>query len=328
MALKRYERYPGRFAGTNALQPQGAFLNRSAPEAKDGTYLEKDWANDWSGFFSALLVNASIAPNGLVDNATASQYFDALNHRINTLVELQTGVVTGMMVDFPFAAAPVGFLKANGAAVKRADFPKLFARIGTFYGAGDGATTFNVPDARGLFDRSLSDGSGIDAGRGIGTVQASQNLLHDHSATADNQGAHSHTVTTNNAGTHGHVGSSDAQGWHGHGASTSANGSHNHSGGVVGPLVNVAAGLEEGDGHGWPNYRIDGIGYAGDHGHTVYIAGDGIHSHNIGIQVNGDHAHTGSAAYQAGHIHNIVVAASGGNESRPANIAWLKCIKY
>lgn len=44
----------------------------------DGTYLEKDWANDWGGFFQRMLSQAGIAPNGVVDTAQSSQYYDAL----------------------------------------------------------------------------------------------------------------------------------------------------------------------------------------------------------------------------------------------------------
>jgi len=47
------------------------------------------------------------------------------------------------------AAAPTGFLLCDGSAVSRTDYARLFAAIGTVYGVGDGAKTFNVPDLRG-----------------------------------------------------------------------------------------------------------------------------------------------------------------------------------
>lgn len=78
MALKRNERYPGRFSNPSSAHPQGAFKNRTAPDAQDGSYLEKDWANDWSGLFESLLSAASITPNGNVDEVGNSQYFNAL----------------------------------------------------------------------------------------------------------------------------------------------------------------------------------------------------------------------------------------------------------
>ncbi len=79
MALLYYNRYPGRWNGSSAQYPQGSFKNRSAPGAKDGSWIEKDWANDWSAFFQALLKNANVTANGNVDTATASQYFDSLD---------------------------------------------------------------------------------------------------------------------------------------------------------------------------------------------------------------------------------------------------------
>lgn len=78
MALKRNEIYPGRFSNPTDDHPQGAFKNRSAPGAQDGSYLEQQWANDWDGFFGRLLTLAGVTPNGNVDTASSSQYYDAL----------------------------------------------------------------------------------------------------------------------------------------------------------------------------------------------------------------------------------------------------------
>lgn len=78
MAINLDDRYPGRAGPKNLAYPQGSFKNRTSPTSKDGTYLEKDWANDWAGFFQALLSNAGMTANGVVDTAQASQYFDAL----------------------------------------------------------------------------------------------------------------------------------------------------------------------------------------------------------------------------------------------------------
>lgn len=78
MALKRDTRYPGRFSTGNAAHPQGAFKNRTAPGAADGSYLEQDWANDWDGFFAYILTQAGVTANGTVDSGTSSQYATAL----------------------------------------------------------------------------------------------------------------------------------------------------------------------------------------------------------------------------------------------------------
>ncbi|KAB0489680.1 hypothetical protein [Pseudomonas vancouverensis] len=78
MSLKLNERYPGRFNNPSADYPQGYFKNRTSPTAKDGSYLEQDWANDKEGFFQSLISVAGLVPNGLVDKVGASQYYDAL----------------------------------------------------------------------------------------------------------------------------------------------------------------------------------------------------------------------------------------------------------
>lgn len=78
MALKRNERYPGRFDNPSAAHPQGAFKNRTAPTSQDGSYLEADWANDWDGFFARVLNVAGVTPNGTADTGSSSQLYDAL----------------------------------------------------------------------------------------------------------------------------------------------------------------------------------------------------------------------------------------------------------
>lgn len=78
----------------------------------------------------------------------------------------------GKIEHFAMSTAPNGWLKANGAAVSRTAYAALFAAIGTTYGAGDGATTFALPDLRGEFVRGFDDGRGVDGGRGMGSAQS------------------------------------------------------------------------------------------------------------------------------------------------------------
>lgn len=77
-------------------------------------------------------------------------------------------------------AVPDGWLKANGAAVSRTTYADLFAAIGTTYGAGNGTTTFNVPDLRGEFIRGLDEGRGVDPSRVMGSSQAGAIESHSH----------------------------------------------------------------------------------------------------------------------------------------------------
>lgn len=106
-------------------------------------------------------------------------------------------VPIGSVTMYTGAAAPSGWLLCNGVAVSRATYANLFAVIGVAYGAGDGSTTFNVPDMR---DRVFVGASGTKA-RGSTGGNATVNLSHAH-----NVNAHSHSVsiTTTNAGNHQH----------------------------------------------------------------------------------------------------------------------------
>jgi len=90
------------------------------------------------------------------------------------------GLPPGAIGYFARSSAPTGWLKANGAVISRTAYAGLFAAIGTDYGAGDGATTFALPDARGEFARGWDDSRGVDVGRGLGTAQAHQFQDHFH----------------------------------------------------------------------------------------------------------------------------------------------------
>lgn len=56
---------------------------------------------------------------------------------------------SGTLVPYAGASAPGGWLFADGSAQSRTTYATLFGVIGTTYGAGDGSTTFNLPDVRG-----------------------------------------------------------------------------------------------------------------------------------------------------------------------------------
>lgn len=86
--------------------------------------------------------------------------------------------------------APPGYLKADGSARSRTEYSTLFSAIGTTFGAGNGSTTFNLPDLRGEFVRGWDDGRGIDSGRAFGSAQADDFKSHAHTysaALANNQ---------------------------------------------------------------------------------------------------------------------------------------------
>lgn len=165
---------------------------------------------------------------------TEAGFKTAMTDLVNYLASLETTPV-GTVAAFAMSTAPTGFLKANGAAISRTTYANLFAKIGTTYGVGDGATTFNLPDFRGYFPRAWDDGRGIDSGRVFGSTQADQNLSHTH--TTDSQGSHSHSLSQGSgSGSQTAVGQQSGYGsvantWSG---KMSSAGAHTHTAGADG----------------------------------------------------------------------------------------------
>lgn len=94
-------------------------------------------------------------------------------------------VPAGVVFPYGAAAAPSGYALCDGSAINRTTFATLFAVIGTTYGAGDGSTTFNVPDMRGKFPfGKAAAGTGNALGASFGNV--------DHTHTGP---SHTHNVT-------------------------------------------------------------------------------------------------------------------------------------
>lgn len=94
--------------------------------------------------------------------------------------------MTGEMKMWPLAVAPDGWVFAQGQAISRADHSDLFALYGTTFGAGDGATTFNVIDMRGRVPTGLDstqtefDAIGEAGGSKTHTLTVAQMPTHKH----------------------------------------------------------------------------------------------------------------------------------------------------
>ena len=99
-------------------------------------------------------------------------------------------MVTGSIVMFAGNSAPNGWLICDGSAVSRSSYSKLFGIIGTTYGAGDGSTTFNLPDLKGRLLVGTSPDITLNSAGGEEV----------HSLSVDEIPAHSHTVAS-----HGHT---------------------------------------------------------------------------------------------------------------------------
>ncbi len=71
---------------------------------------------------------------------------------------------------------PDYYLECDGSAISRTTYANLFSVIGTAYGAGDGTTTFALPDLRGEFIRGWDNGRGVDTGRVFGSAQSATSI--------------------------------------------------------------------------------------------------------------------------------------------------------
>lgn len=112
------------------------------------------------------------------------------------------GIPTGAIMPCALSTEPSGWLFCAGQAVSRATYSALFSAIGTTYGAGDGSTTFNLPDLRGRVavgrddmnasaaNRMTSGGSGI-----TGTSLGASGGTETHTLTTAQLAAHNHGVT-------------------------------------------------------------------------------------------------------------------------------------
>lgn len=98
-----------------------------------------------------------------------------------------------------------GWLKCDGRAVSREEYSQLFEIIGTSFGVGDGANTFNLPDTRGRVLGSIGTGTGLSA-RTLG-----QNVgAETHTLTTGEMPSHAHGVT-DPGHTHGYVNNTNDQ---------------------------------------------------------------------------------------------------------------------
>ena len=138
--------------GYTTKQGQGDGFGRGIIHLIEDNGANKTWAFEHNGDF--------VSPNDVLSSSGRS---------INK--SIQQDEVVGEVAFFARTTPPSGWLKANGAAVSRTTYAALFAAIGTTFGAGDGRTTFNLPDLRGEFIRGLDDGRNIDIGRRLGTAQ-------------------------------------------------------------------------------------------------------------------------------------------------------------
>ncbi|MET4187620.1 microcystin-dependent protein [Bradyrhizobium sp. JR1.7] len=248
--------------------------------------LSKTWlfANNTSGAFSLFVKTTAGTATQIPQGATKHVYCDG-----NNVVKRTDDEEIGSFRISGKAAAGAGELACNGASKLRTDFPDLFSKIGTTWGAVDG-THFTLPllTDTGRFLRS-STGS-----LAVGTYQS--NLV----------GAHNHTVT--GAPSVGSLGT-DNPGNHTH-ANTLTDNGHVHPNG--GSSNTVTAGTLGGNPTiGYVNQGVNGT--SASTGVTITNAAAGAHTHTI----------TGAPG-----LGTLGTANNVGAETRPESAVVLICIKY
>jgi microcystin-dependent protein len=108
-------------------------------------------------------------------------------------------LMIGEIKAYGAVTAPQNHLVCDGAAISRAQYPELFAVIGTDFGAGDGSTTFNLPNLKGRilvgFNTGDTDFNTVGKVGGADTI----NTQHTHTQTD-----HTHNIScyTNYSGSH------------------------------------------------------------------------------------------------------------------------------
>lgn len=146
--------------------------------------------------------------------------FRVLNAAIGTdpgdVATLGQGFPIGGVIPFAGVSVPAGWIICQGQSISRVDNAALFTAIGTRYGAGNGTTTFNVPDCRGrVIAGADTSASTILAGfygavaRTVGGILGvashiltiAQIPSHNHGGSTGDGGAHSHTVSGTMLGT-------------------------------------------------------------------------------------------------------------------------------
>lgn len=142
--------------------------------------------NQLQGLINALTQSSAQGDANLQGNINAlrghsDHRHNHLQNQMNHWAHIISNVALppGFIMPWAGDTAPDWYLECNGAAISRTAYKRLFDRIGVRYGHGDGRTTFNLPDLRGLVVRGWDHGRGLDPNRALGSYQsdAIRNIL-------------------------------------------------------------------------------------------------------------------------------------------------------
>jgi microcystin-dependent protein len=157
------------------------------PQNKPGFWIID---NQTTGNFSISVVTNAAGSTGITAPQGKSLiiFSDGVNVKQadSGIIDPSYLVPTGAIMPFAASAVPTAWLYCDGSAVSRTTYASLFSYIGTTWGAGDGLTTFNLPDFRNMFLR----GNGSSA---VATYEGDTFTSHNHGASVYDPG-HNHTT--------------------------------------------------------------------------------------------------------------------------------------
>ena len=115
------------------------------------------------------------------------------------------GIPTATIVPWSSASVPTGFLECAGAAVSRSTYSALFAIISTTYGAGDGSSTFNLPNLADNVPVGKSPGKALASTGGANTTPVAPAGNVSTNVTGNVAGSTANaTLSTGQLASHGH----------------------------------------------------------------------------------------------------------------------------
>ena len=228
--------------------------------------------------------------------------------RVEELPLLSLLPPTGSVTMYAGLNTPAGWLLCLGQAVSRTDYASLYANIGIYYGAGDGSTTFNLPNLQNRFPLGEVNGGspyrGQTGGEATVTLDATNLPSHKHA---------SGTLGTLNAGGHGHTASSGDAGGHDHTVNIPSGGSHQHT-----ATVNQTSATS----HTHVTNGTFASGLSGTGGTSTGYTSFESHSHTGTTNIELDHAHTVTVDAVGDHAHTVngetgLVGGSGAHNNMP-----------
>lgn len=148
--------------------------------------------------------SVSASEINVTGNGTSGQYLSADGDGSFTFADIPTSFVSGMIVPYAGSSAPTGWLLCYGQAISRSTYASLFSALGTTYGAGDGASTFNLPDLRGRVVAGQDDMGGASANRLTNPTSDTTGGI-DGDVLGGTGGTESHTLTGDQSGLVGHT---------------------------------------------------------------------------------------------------------------------------